>query len=209
MDSIVEFMGDDVPELLEPDFDVVIVKMFILWQIRDQSVCNGLIDSLIAIRSFSDYELTSWKQSCPSITFDWDYTSLVSSVYYFRSDAEFTFEFIQIRDWLIFIDCPMSLVYRVSRLFYYEYDFYGGGIGSYSLYIRDFIFHKIRGYVSPRDFIDLQRALLGPSFGGILQRMWAFRGFRLNGVPVLDCGRWFWTWSDFGYSYDITVFVDW
>ena len=39
--------------------------------------------------------------------------------YYFKDDSELSFELIQLRDWLIAIGCPMSLVYRITRFFYY------------------------------------------------------------------------------------------
>ena len=42
--------------------------------------------------------------------------------YYFKDDSELSFELIQLRDWLIAIGCPMSLVYRITRFFYYDFN---------------------------------------------------------------------------------------
>ena len=42
--------------------------------------------------------------------------------YFFKDDSEMTFELIQLRDWLIAIGCPMSLVYRITRFFHYDFN---------------------------------------------------------------------------------------
>ena len=42
--------------------------------------------------------------------------------YFFKNDSELSFELIQLRDWLIAIGCPMSLVYRITRFFYYDFN---------------------------------------------------------------------------------------
>ena len=130
----------------------------------------------------------------------------MSSLYFFRPDYDLTFEFIQLRNWLIDIGCPMSLVYRISRWFYWDFDFdWSRGVGVYQLQVRRFIFGRLDGYVLDSDFRALEGALFGGGFGGILQRMWAFRGFKLNGVSRMDCGRWFRRWVSLGYNFDITT----
>ena len=43
----------------------------------------------------------------------------------------------------------------------------------------------------------------------MLQRMWAFRGFKLGGIPRMWCGAWFWAWRSYGFSYDITFYTGW
>lgn len=41
--------------------------------------------------------------------------------YFFKDDSDLSFELIQLRDWLIAIGCPMSLVYRIARFFHYDF----------------------------------------------------------------------------------------
>ena len=42
--------------------------------------------------------------------------------YFFKDDSDLSFELIQLRDWLIAIGCPMSLVYRITRFFHYDFN---------------------------------------------------------------------------------------
>ena len=88
--------------------------------------------------------------------------------------------------------------------FDFEFDF-AFGIGSYQLAVRRFIFSRLRGYVPDSDFRDLETALFGGGFGNILQRMFAFRGFAINGVAREDCEVWFNNWVTLGYDFDITI----
>ena len=108
----------------------------------------------------------------------------------------------------------MSLIYRVSR------DFYVGPDSFYTIYatvsssdysntIRDFILTRLRGRVTDMDFKSLQAMIFGRQFSLISQRMWAFRIFREQNVPRMDCQRWFTSWQTLGYDYDITLFSNW
>ena len=61
--------------------------------------------------------------------------------YYFKDDSEMSFELIQLRDWLIAIGCPMSLVYRITRFFHYDFNPIGNQEAyQYELRHRDSIY---------------------------------------------------------------------
>ena len=70
--------------------------------------------------------------------------------------------------------------------------------------IRRFIFGRLRVYVSPTDFKDLETGLFGDQFYRIIQRMWSFRQYKLYGIPRMYCGIWFSAWRTLGYDYDIS-----
>ena len=59
------------------------------------------------------------------------------------------------------------------------------------------------------DFFDLEVALFGNEFGFILQRMWAFRGFRIAGINRAMCEGWFNTWVNLGWNFNIKDYQDW
>ena len=61
----------------------------------------------------------------------------------------------------------------------------------YQYEIRNFVFESLKRFVSSGDFSDLEVALFGDSFGAIIQRMIAFRGFRLAGISRAMCDK-FW-----------------
>ena len=200
--------------LLRHGFDTVAITLYILWDLRGQDICPGARSSLLNIGYFTGNVLANWRRSCDgSLIVGWeDYDSLTMNVYQFLDDGELNFEFIQLRNWLVDIGCPMSLVFRISRWFYRDFTFdWSFGVGSYQLAVRRFIFGRLRGYVRDRDFRDLERALFGGAFGNILQRMWAFRGFRINNVDRADCDIWFTQWARIGYDFDITTWTadDW
>ena len=102
-----------------------------------------------------------------------------------------TFEFISLRDWLIFIGCPRSLIYRISWSFYWRFEYTFTSMSDYQLEMRRFVFGELRGLVSEYDFGQLEIALFGDGFGFVLQRMWAFRGFRLAQINRSMCEGWF------------------
>ena len=104
----------------------------------------------------------------------------------------------------------MSLIYRISRAFYLDFNLDGPNVDMefYQIEVRKFIFGRLRGFVSVQDFADLEFALFN-NFSFILQRMWSFRGFRLAGVNRMACEGWFGAWSNLGYSFDISGFTDW
>ena len=120
------------------------------------------------------------------------------------------FDFDHVKD----IGCPMSLIYRLSRDFYIGQDsFYTMYITvsstDYSNTIRNFILTRLRGRVTDMDFKSLEAMIYGRQFSLISQRMWAFRIFREQNVPRMDCQRWFTAWQTLGYDYDITLFSNW
>ena len=197
--------------MLRPEFDAIAVKVYILWQLRDSQLCpNSLLD-LSEITFFNNDVINAWAAGCDKFDLTIDWNGIQQSLYMFTADSNLTFEFIQLRRWLIDIGCPMSLIYRVTRNFYLNFDVSFGSIDSYQFFIRRFVFNGLRGFVSERDFVDLEGAMLGGGFGGILQRMWAFRGFRINNVPREMCDEWFGRWRTLGYDFDITTWVpsDW
>ena len=211
MDSIMTFFSNSfgsVPRIMFfPQFDLTLKKLYILWELRSQSICPDAVTSLAAFDSIdSDDQLTGWIATCAGLEFDpsFNLEILNDNLYYFIDDSELTFEFITLRRWLRFIGCPMSLIYRISRSFYFNFEL--SGSVEYQYEIRTFVFNQLRGFVSDRDFFDLEGALFGPQFGFILQRMFAFRGFKANSVPRMDCGRWFNAWGD-DYELDITTYT--
>ena len=105
----------------------------------------------------------------------------------------------------------MSLVYRIARSFHFKFSLEIESIDIYLVNIRRFILESLSGIVLNSDFQALEVQLLNPqfNFGFILQRMWAFRGFRLARVPRAMCDIWFSAWTSSGYEYDIATFEDW
>ena len=130
---------------------------------------------------------------------------------FFIADEDLTVELLQLTSWLKFIGCPMSLVYRIARSFHFKFSLEIESIDIYLVNIRRFILESLSGIVLNSDFQALEVQLLNPqfNFGFILQRMWAFRGFRLARVPRTMCDIWFSAWTSYGYEYDIATFEDW
>ena len=100
---------------LKPDFDLVLLKVHILWRIlyvSGNSLCEDSITTLGVINdsSFNQDTLNSWLQSCNStaslVPGSLDLDVIKTQVYFFKTDAELDFEFITLRDWLIDIGCP-------------------------------------------------------------------------------------------------------
>ena len=209
--------GEVPSTLFLPDFDSILTKMWIFWNLRGQTVCQSAIDSLAGYDVINGDVLSNWLTGsdwlsgtgCTTFNFNFAYSDIQTSLFFFRPDSELTFEFISLRDWLIFIGCPMSLVYRISWSFYWRFEYSFTDMSDYQLEMRRFIFAELRGFVSNYDFEQLEIALFGNTFGFILQRMWAFRGFRLAGVDREMCFGWFNIWISEGYDYDITVFNNW
>ena len=209
LDMLREITGFDSELLLRSQFDLTLVKMFIFWDLRSQTICEESVQALIDIPFFDDITIGDWLSGCNSISVSWNYTILVRDLYFFRDDDDQTFEFITLRNWLIDIGCPWSLIYRISRAFYFRWNFSITGMGSYLIEVRNFIFRELRPFVSDFDFQALEVGLFGGDFGFVLQRMWSFRGFRLGGIPRMWCGAWFWRWYSYGWRYDITTFTGW
>ena len=109
------------------------------------------------------------------------------------------------------IGCPPSLVYRIARSFHFNFTLDIESVDVYLVNIRKFILESLSGIVLNSDFQALEIQLLNPQFNFeiILQRMWAFRGFRLARVPRAMCDIWFDSWTTSGYEYDIIEFTDW
>ena len=212
-DNLLEMLRDitgfDSNLLLRSEFDLTLVKMFIFWDLRSQAICEDSVTALIDIPFFDEITIGDWLSGCSGISVSWNYTTLVRDLYFFRDDDDQTFEFITLRNWLIDIGCPMSLIYRISRAFYWRWNFNISGMGSYLIEVRQFILIELRPYISDFDFQALEVGLFGGDFGFILQRMWAFRGFRLGGIPRMWCGAWFWQWYSYGWRYDITTYTGW
>ena len=201
--------GEVPSTLFLPNFDQVLTKMWILFNLRDQAFCNGAVEQLSSYNVFTGDVLANWLGDCPQLSFNFNFEDIQTSLYFFRDDSDLTFEFISLRDWLIFIGCPMSLVYRISWSFYWRFEYTFADMSDYQLEMRRFIFAELRGFVTNYDFEQLEVALFGNGFGFVLQRMWAFRGFRLAGVNRAMCLGWFNFWISYGYDYDITGFTNW
>ena len=194
--------------LLRPEFDAVLFKVYILWNFESDGIeiCEKSLNALNEITAFSRDIFIGWQDECESITTGINWDVAINQIYFFKSNEELTFEFIQLRDWLIWIGCPMSLVWRISAKFHL---FESVSTEEYQYEIRNFVFESLRGFVSSEDFSDLEFALFGDSFGAIIQRMIAFRGFRLAGISRAMCEGWFNIWTNFGFSYDIIYFTNW
>ena len=201
--------GEVPSTLFLPNFDQVLTKMWILFNLRGQAFCNGAVEQLSSYNVFTGDVLANWLGDCPQLSFNFNFEDIQTSLYFFRDDSDLTFEFISLRDWLIFIGCPMSLVYRISWSFYWRFEYTFADMSDYQLEMRRFIFAELRGFVTNYDFEQLEVALFGNGFGFVLQRMWAFRGFRLAGVNRAMCLGWFNFWISYGYDYDITGFTNW
>ena len=111
--------------LFIPVFDVVLIKLRILWKLEsfgiDVSLCQNSIESLNVITTFDQVILTNWLNSCSQIqnaNIEIDLEEQLNEVYFSKEDAELTFEYIQLRDWLISIGCPLSLIWRLERVFF-------------------------------------------------------------------------------------------
>ena len=219
MSDIVSHFDDciSVPEILfRPEFDIVIMRIRILWQITfDQTnvqqpvFCSNSIADLNQIVEFSDSSLAEWSSKCSSISINFSFTTIEQELYSTVTDEELTFEFITLRDWLIDIGCPQSLIYRITRAFVFDFTLPCDDIEAYQNDMRHFIFSSLEGLVLKQDFLDLETALFGDDFGVILQRMQAFCKFRLNNVPREECVRWNEEWIVLGYSYNIELYSNW
>ena len=65
--------------------------------------------------------------------------------YFFKDDSDLSFELIQLRDWLIAIGCPMSLVYRIARFFHYDFNPIGDQESyQYELRHGDLIIYRLK-----------------------------------------------------------------
>ena len=71
------------------------------------------------------------------------------------------------------------------------------------------MFGELVGIVSEFDLQALEVGLFGGDFAFVLQRMWAFRGFKIGSIPRAWCFAWFTRWYTYGYYYDITGFTEW
>ena len=216
--SKIGFIPDEV---LDADFDLILQKIGIMKILQNyltstsQFLCARMLTDLCDMTSINSASYNQWIGECSSLDTSLDssldFETIQTYVYEFEyEDSELTFEFIQLRDWLIAIGCPRSLIYRISRVFYFRFDTFSSvAISDYQVNIRYFIFNELRGFVAETDFNDLENALFGPDFGSILQKMWAFRGFRWAGINRAMCAGWFSAWVTLGWTYDITLFTDW
>ena len=199
-----------IPEyLLRYQFNSVVIKLRVLWSLRNLPTahCSGLSQRICGLEIDTEEDFNALVDSCPEVS---GYEDITSAIFEFEiEDSDLTFEFIQFRNWLIWINCPWSLIYRISRSFYYFYSVTGTSIESYHVNIRRFILNELRGLVSNDELLELENQLFSTDFGFMLQRMWAFRGFRIGGVPREMCEIWFGAWRTFGWTYDITTFTDW
>ena len=105
-----------------PVFDVILIKLRILWKLQsfgiDISLCQESLEALDSITSFDQVILTNWLSTCPEVgNIELDLNLELSEVYFSKGDSELTFEYIQLRDWLISIGCPLSLIWRLERAF--------------------------------------------------------------------------------------------
>ena len=90
--------------------------MRILWslELNGIALCDGLLDELDLIDNIDQATLDTWAGECQAVENALvPMETMLQDVYFFKPDTELTLEFIQIRDWLIEIGCPMSLVYRI------------------------------------------------------------------------------------------------
>ena len=193
-DSIVSHFETELGYLpdfiLKPDFDLVLYKIRIIWDINIYSsneICDLAIENLKSMTVIDDDNLENWMETSCNEPMSLSQPNFETDIYGFQSDDDLSFELIQIRTWLRFIGCPMSLIYRLSRRFYFTWTLAGSLSDDYQYEIRKFVFSSLRGFVAERDFFDLESALFGPSFGFIVQRMVAFRIFKNRNVPRDMC----------------------
>ena len=171
--------GSIPSELLLPQFDVVLTKMWIISSLLEENpkICPAAIENLKNYNKINVDNLAKWQSSwqgsaaCGKTKFNFDFESIQNEIFYFRPDSELDFEFIQLRDWLIFIGCPMSLVYRISRSFYFGFNFSYAVVDDYQYEVRNFIFTELSGFVFDTEFIDLENALFCDDLSFIRQRM--------------------------------------
>ena len=216
--GIFSCMSDNPAQLFLPAFDDVAQKVHLALEFSDGS-CPQMTDSDMWM-NFYEMELNEFSYNeimteCFGPELSFDFARLQNDVYCVipENDVEsdLTFDFIQLRDWLLFIGCPMSLVYRIQIAFDFELISCPSDAGAYLVEQVNFILGAIEGRVSDKDYNDLEKFLLDPEgeFGYVVQRMMSFRCFRAEGYPRMDCGRWFIQWIQLGFSYDISLFTNW
>ena len=115
-------MSETPAQLLLPAFDDAVQKIHLASRFSDGS-CPQMTDSDMWMTFFemelNDFTFNEMMTSCfgPEPSFELSFARLQDDVYCIRPEddveSELTFEFIQLRDWLLFIGCPMSLVYRI------------------------------------------------------------------------------------------------
>ena len=119
-----------------PVFDVVLIKLRILWKLENfgidlASSCKESLKTLDSITAFDQVILTNWLQTCPEVEnakIEIDLDLELSEVYFSKEVSELTFEYIQLRDWLISIGCPLSLIWRLERAFVnFDFDYENSG----------------------------------------------------------------------------------
>ena len=95
------------------------------------SSCRESMVTLETITTFDQVILTNWLNTCPeaqNTNIEIDLDLELSEVYFSREDSEMTFEYIQLRDWLISIGCPLSLIWRLERVFVnFDFDYENSG----------------------------------------------------------------------------------
>ena len=213
-------MPETPAQLLLPAFDDVVQKIHLASRFSDGS-CPQMTDSDMWMTFYemelNDFTFNEMMTTCfgPEPSFELSFARLQDDVYCIRPEddveSELTFEFIQLRDWLLFIGCPMSLVYRIQFAFDFDIIDCPADAGAYLVETVNFILGSIEGRVSEKDYNDLEKFLLDADgeFGFVIQRMLSFRCFRAAGYPRMDCGRWFFQWIQLGFSYDISSFTNW
>merc|ERR1711911_439765 len=97
--------GEVPSTLFLPDFDSILTKMWVLFNLRGQTICDGAVEQLVAYNTITGDVLLNWLGQCPQLSFNYDFEHIQTSLFFFREDIDLTFEFISLRDWLIFIGC--------------------------------------------------------------------------------------------------------
>ena len=98
-----KMMSLTLPEFIfAPEMDVLLTKMHFLWKYDIQSCDRSSRDLCENYPRINEEILNSWSttecQDAPIIN---DFDQIQSTLYHFRQEAELSFEFLQLRQWLI------------------------------------------------------------------------------------------------------------
>ena len=102
-DLLEKIISTSLPEfILAPEMDVLLAKMHFLWKYDIQSCERASRDLCDNYQRINEEILNSWSTSeCQDAPIINDFDQIQVTLYHFRPEAELSFEFLQLRQWLI------------------------------------------------------------------------------------------------------------
>ena len=100
--NLLEKMSSMPDFILAPEMDVVLTKMYFLWKKNIKSCEKSSRDLCQNYPRINEEILNSWSVSeCQDAPIINDFDQIQITIYHFRPESELSFEFLQLRQWLI------------------------------------------------------------------------------------------------------------